>query len=372
MNYWTKWKQSSQTNIKYFVKHGTGSLLLLGCLVFSSCIAPRDTLEKIVPSAGNLQGYVSTSIPFDQKMLDQARRSTYLINSITYFTQYFLPEDQSWTREMLENIRFDKQGWDKTVITRPASGTGTLISKNENIIAFLTCAHIFDHSDTLYVPLDKNEPEVLGTVLVKTRNDIYLPEIFIEGNLEIISIDTKADLCILKGITKTKNTSLHVFPFSIGNSEDLDWGNDVYVLGYPQGFQMVTKGMVSKPFKFRPYDFVIDAPFNKGMSGGPVLALNAKTNLLELVGIGKAVAAETKEILVPEKSVFSDSLPTGIKYSGKIYSDRINIINKGICFTISTKDILSFLEKHQKELDKLDLDVENFLNGKPSTGQDDS
>lgn len=294
-------------------------------------------------------------------LLWSARESTYLVNTISYYTQYFLPEDNKLTKQDLENMDYRSQGWTKNITTQPASGTGILIGWQRENAIFITSAHLFDQADTILIPYDQKSRKGYQSVLIRTKHEIFLPDIFTEGNLEIISIDKKADICLLRGTVNPDNRKLHVFPFSLGNSRDLDWGSEVFIVGFPQGFHMITTGLVSKPFKFRPYEFALDAPFNKGMSGAPILFYDNKEKTLKLVGIGKSVSASTIPILVPEPGIGSDSTLVRSVYKDKIYTDEITIVNHGVSFTVPTNTIKDFLSENNEMVRNMGISLLELL-----------
>ena len=89
--------------------------------------------------------------------------------------------------------------------------------------------------------------------------------------MEVLAIDRKSDIAILgKEIEGEKPNNIKVFPYLMGDSKELEWGSFVYIMGFPLGHAMITRGIVSDPYKIRKGSFLIDAVFNQGFSGGPV------------------------------------------------------------------------------------------------------
>lgn len=362
-----KWNPLLQTRIKARSDRLFLYFITAGVIVFSGCQFPGNLsgLRADLSDAGQVRN------AHVRNLLNDARRSTYLINTVSYYTQYFLPDTILWSRADVNDINITRQGWDKTIITRPASGTGTLVWKNDEDIALLTSAHLFNLPDTIYVPLNDLDPDLIGSVLLRTKNEIFLPDIHTREDLEIAVIDNRADICILKGKADPQSTKLHLFPFTLGNSYKLEWGSRIYVIGFPQGFQMITRGLVSKPFKYRSYQFSIDAPFNRGMSGAPILAYNLEMNTLQLMGIGKSVSAESHGILIPENIPRTDSLSARVEYDGRIFVDKLTLVNQGICFTVSSKEIRDFIQSNNRILQEHDINFHDFLNPPSSNDGDD-
>ena len=129
---------------------------------------------------------------------------------------------------------------------------------------------------------------------------------------EIVGTDPATDIAILK----VRASSRALTPLPLGDSDEVEVGDDVVAIGNPFGYtRSVTKGIVSAlqrqivaPDSFRSrIDHVIqtDAPINRGNSGGPLL--NAEGDVIGVntqiatgdtggqgnVGIGFAVPVDT-------------------------------------------------------------------------------
>ncbi len=94
------------------------------------------------------------------------------------------------------------------------------------------------------------------------------------GEFEVIAKDRKKDLAIL-GRQYVGDPYQLIKPLKIpmGNPKDLEWGSFVYIIGYPMGHKMVTKGIISNPRDDESNSFLIDALFHRGFSGGIILAI---------------------------------------------------------------------------------------------------
>ena len=109
---------------------------------------------------------------------------------------------------------------------------------------------------------------------------------------EIVGTDPATDIAVLK----VKASSRALTPLPLGDSDDVQVGDDVVAIGNPFGYtRSVTKGIVSAlqrqivaPDSFRSrIDQVIqtDAPINKGNSGGPLLNANG-----EVIGVNTQIS----------------------------------------------------------------------------------
>ena len=149
-------------------------------------------------------------------------------------------------------------------------GAGFFIDKNGNV---LTAAHV-----------------VKDTIEIWVRIPEYGKKIY---RAEIVCVYPDFDLAIIRVVNINNKYYL-----KLGNSEDLELGQSVYALGYPDNseYPMRTTGTVSG----RRDDYIqTDTPINKGNSGGPLL--NIKD---EVIGVNSAVVAgsEDSSLIVPINS----------------------------------------------------------------------
>lgn len=117
-------------------------------------------------------------------------------------------------------------------------------------------------------------------------------------------------------------------------------------MGYPMGHKMITKGIVSSPNRDKKGTFLTDAPFNRGFSGGAVLAIRDGVPNFELVGLAKSVSATSNFVLTPSKDFDQSLYDPGNPYDGEIFVDMKTDIRYGITTVISTEMIKEFFEKN--------------------------
>ena len=65
------------------------------------------------------------------------------------------------------------------------------------------------------------------------------------------------------------------------------------------GHKMITRGIVSNTRDDKSDSFLIDALFNRGFSGGIILAIRDGVPNFELVGMAKSVSAKNEYLLTP-------------------------------------------------------------------------
>jgi len=173
-------------------------------------------------------------------------------------------------------------------------GSGFSITNNGRI---LSCNHLFN----------KLEPQQIANLkaMVMTEQGIdkyrWLP-------LSIINRDTDNDLAILQ-VSDYQKTLLR--PLKLGNSDEIDVGNDVYFIGFPYAAQLindgfgvtliVNRGVISNiknpitDLTMRNW-IIIDAISNPGNSGCPLL--NKKNNkVIGVMSISFRIQSQTNNTL---------------------------------------------------------------------------
>jgi len=139
-----------------------------------------------------------------------------------------------------------------------AEGSGFIVSPDGYVV---TNNHVIDEASEIKVSINENE----------------------KYTAELIGADPRTDLALLK--IKSDKTFKHV-SFASGRPRVGDW---VIAVGNPFGLGgTVTAGIVSahgRSIGAGPYDYLqLDAPVNRGNSGGPTFNLNG-----EVVGVNSAI-----------------------------------------------------------------------------------
>ncbi len=154
-------------------------------------------------------------------------------------------------------------------------GSGFIYKKENGYYYALTNTHVIDGSQNIKI--------------LSSQDDIEddLPE------AEIVGSDEVYDVAIIRFKTDDELTVLEM-----GDSNDLEIGEDVYAIGSPYGTNFagsITSGIVSAPIReFEKYSHTYqylqtDTAINPGNSGGPLLNSNG-----EVVGINSMKIADTE------------------------------------------------------------------------------
>jgi S1-C subfamily serine protease len=287
------------------------------------------------------------------KELEEISNTIRMINSIAFYESYIFPGESKFKKGQIHTIDFEKEAAQKVYYNNTASGTGTIISKDNGLLGLITVAHIVSFPDTVvsyFVHPDGTFSEYVQSVSVKSRQTNYVPDFPGNGELEIFAMDKEKDLALLgKQYPPDLTIMMPVFNYKWGSSEELEWGDFVYVFGFPMNFKVLSRGIVSS-LKKESNTFLIDAVFNKGCSGGIVLAIRDGVPNFELVGLVKSVPAEFENYIRPltkERDLeYSPLLP----YKGDVYVDKEQILRMGITKVIGIEIVKDFLKENQELL----------------------
>ncbi len=328
------------------------------------------SLAILTLSSGLAAGCASSSIPeYDRgagtdkydtvfpsretgDLIEQAFRSVRMVNSVAYYAEYtFRPVDAVRPSD-LSVMDLKARSLEPDFFRDTSSGTGIVLRAGEDRLALLTSAHVVHFADTiltLYEPGPDGEASV-RTAAIKERQVTYLPDVEGADKLEIAAIDPRADLAVIGQQLDGADRNVSPLQFATGQIEDLQWGSFVYVLGYPAGVKMVTRGLTSRPVADNLKSFVIDATFNNGFSGGAVFAIRDGVPNLEWVGMATSSAALTEWTLMPSVSEGDVGLDPGSPFQGDIFAVQKKRLRYGITICVSADAVVEFLERHADEL----------------------
>jgi hypothetical protein len=305
--------------------------------------------------------------------LEKVAESVRMISCIAYYKSYVFPPEANVRIGNVHDPLLKKKATKEVFSNRTSSGSATIIYYENRRIALLTCAHVVDFADTMftyYRSEDRKETEVIQSIAVKDRQSNYVASIQGARELEILALDVKNDLAVIG--QKMYEQSAHdvaVFSYPFGRAKELEWGAFVYLFGYPAGYQIITKGIVSSPNRDKNGSFLTDAVFNRGFSGGIVLAIRDGVPNFELVGMATLVPARQQYWVTPCKEGEPADFEQDVPYKGDVYVESRTDIIYGIAPAISSELIIDFLEAHQEELLQRGYDLRSFLQPRPASKQ---
>jgi len=315
-------------------------------------------------------GAYDSEFPYrsSSQQLEQIMESVKRVSCIAYYKVYSFRADEkiklrNITSDLLD--RFD----DSSVFTNNStSGTATVIYSSGRRLALLTCAHVVGFPDTVvtyHINAERRLTDNISSIAFKKRQSNFVA-MLPEGEVSILAIDIDADLAVLgTELNVPPSRPIPAFRYPLGSAKELDWGAFVYLFGYPSGFKMITKGIVSNPNKDRHGSFLIDAVFTRGFSGGICLAIRDGIPNFELVGMVKLVAAHTSYVVTPGREYGSVEFDSSVPYTGNVYVERKTEIEYGITQAISVERIREFLEENSTLLSTMGYSVSGLLQSSP-------
>jgi S1-C subfamily serine protease len=326
--------------------------LLAGLGILGGCTAPIVTTQ---PPA---RSYYLTAPGYDvSPELEELFRSVHQIEYTAEYTTYTFDEAAGVTEDDIYAGGFEARADTSYSETLAKAGTATVIRRSVNRLTLLTVAHVVRYPEFRFQfyedapgrrsrASDVRRRVASASVLIAERGHL-LPR---SGPLrfEVQAMDERLDLAMLR-IDLSGRVEADRFPavaLDAGNARSLAWGSFLYVLGYPRGYPLVTRMIVSNPDRDGQGGFITDGIWNEGMSGGLIVAIRGNTGALELVGLARASAAEREFRLVPDTAGIVPGAPT-FRYDGPLWLETGLRPTYGIGLPIPMTSIEGFLRAHR-------------------------
>lgn len=332
-------------------------LLLMSCTTVQETSAPQQQQQQIPIPDNKYDSEFPIKSVSDE--LDFVSGTVKKLDCLAFYMTYQFPpgnqiDEHHLTKDILKN-----QSISSGVVNESVSGTAVVIYFDGNMVGLLTCAHVVDFPDTLTTRYDNGEgPIELISVKIKQQN--YVKDLPSGDDIEVLATDEKRDIALLGKKLEERGDMLPVLNYPVGNSKDLDWGSQVYVMGYPVGQLMVTRAIVSNPDKAHKGRFLTDALYNRGISGSPVLAIRDGVPNFELVGMASSASAKQVYYVKPGKDA-PEYLNPDDPYTGPLYTDQYKDIKYGVTFNVSIEAITDFINKNNDLLYKKGFMVDRFF-----------
>ncbi|MGD8782423.1 MAG: serine protease [Ignavibacteria bacterium] len=338
-------------------------LLILSFLSFYSCSSYiKDTAYPTLSD-----GKYDSEFPYKSSSteLEKISKSIRMLNVMAFYKGFMFDKIYNLKRSNLSGDILEDAASKYFNFYQTSSGTATIIYNNLGKIALLTCSHIVDYPDTIityYLNEDGTKSDIIESISFKMNQNNYIPELPANEKLEIVIKDEKLDIAVLSAnIKQQKREDFPAINYPIGYARELEWGSFVYAFGYPLGQKMITKGIVSNPDFEGKSGFLIDAIFNKGFSGGLVLAIRDGVPNFELVGLVKSVPAEVEYILQPSVENTQRGINPVIPYEGEIFIEMKKSLKLGVTKVVPIESIVEYLKKNKKLLDKNHINLGNSI-----------
>jgi hypothetical protein len=284
--------------------------------------------------------------------------------SVDYHVHSF-SEDDAPTDLDLEGQNVLARASAITTMSETRRATAVVLSRSNRSILFLTAAHAVFRPDTIieYFGSPRRgavvapEGRKIRSMSIKNVQTNWALELPGARTFDVLAWDVGEDLALigfqyaqLDGLARTRPMRLRA-----GDPADLVPGSFVYVLGYPGGYRMVSRG-VATPQEDGSDSFVIDGNWNQGVSGGAILAMRGPEEVLEWVGMARAAAAVREQRLIPSEVDTEEYDPT-IPYEGPIFLDEMLRIQYGVTLSVPMTVIREFIEGSRSRLNRMGYEV---------------
>ncbi|MBN2602330.1 MAG: trypsin-like peptidase domain-containing protein [Candidatus Marinimicrobia bacterium] len=344
------------------VKKTVITILIFWIAGFTACT--RQIYQAAYPTLND--GAYDTEFPYRNcsKELKRIGDTVKMVNSIAYYKSYiFVEANQLLHRNLTtENLQNDASG--QIFFNNSTAGTATIIFHEGQQLALLTCAHVVSFPDTIisYFTLSNGKPSMfIQSVAVKERQSNYVTDLWKVPEVEVLITDKDNDIALLGGILPgSEIPMIPVFDYPFGSAKNLEWGSFVYLMGFPRGYKLITRGIVSDPNRTKNGEFIIDALFNRGCSGGLVLAVKDGVPNFEFVGIARSAAAEYEYVIRPASTFDQSKYDLTFPYNGDLFVDYKANINYGVTHIVPVEQIREFLSKNRTELRERGYDFSKF------------
>jgi len=333
-----------------------GTLVLVGC-------APRQVIVERAP-----QAHYQTSFPLHDtsRELERAFASLHRIAYTGEYHTHIFPLEAGITEADLADPAILDRAVESFFETESKRGTGVVLARSGNRVALVTNDHVvrFPRLRIHHFDEEPGTPRAsrrVASVSLRTREWGGLFDHPALGSFEVLARDSIDDIAVAELRLPDLDTSDRFPPIGIppGDPRRLNWGSFVYVLGYPSGFPLVTRAIVSDPDHDGRGGFLTDGLWNEGISGGAILAIRGETGQLEWVGMTRAGAGAWEVRLQPQGDEEIED-EVGILYRGPIYAERILRIQYGITHPVSMTAMRDFLDRHREMLRRRGYDVRRF------------
>ncbi|MDX1640510.1 MAG: serine protease [Balneolaceae bacterium] len=343
----------------------TAKITLL-LLVFSmGCSGSREVAiissGKNYSDRGTYRNHVNSGLIRTQ--IEEGFRSVLRIqNNVIYRTYQFYLDDLPLESEVrgqdLEEISAQSYLDDQAT-----AGTAIVLTNHRGKYALLTAAHTVFYPDTIWHYQDDSpDPDNPFVEAVSVRQSVNHFVIMENGivRLDLAVHDSNRDLAIMTNSNRLSANMMTPLAIPLGNSEQLDWGDLVYALGYPKGAKMVTMGTASRS-NHPNRSILIDASFNRGFSGGALFAVRNDGSGLRWMGVVTSALGENETYLTPESTEVEDFDPE-VPYTGDLFVRSTPRINYGITNAIAINEIMEFFRENEEQINDSGIVIPTMQN----------
>lgn len=331
--------------------------IILFLILFVSTASCTGAREAVV--GGDDSGYYKNHLQSQalRDDINEGFRSVVRIQNNVIYRTYQFYIDEMPLRADLERVDFADVAAESYLDDQSTAGTAIVLSESRGKYAMLTASHTVFYPDTIWHYRSDSENEggryVEAVSVRESVNYIMLNERGVI-KIELVANDSNRDLAVMTNAEAQRNL-MRPLSLPIGQSDELDWGDIVYAIGYPKGAKMVTMGTASRS-DHPTRSILIDASFNRGFSGGALFAVRNDGSGLELIGIVTSALGENETYLAPE-TIQTEEYDPDVPYTGDVFVRTAPRINYGITNAVDTEVVMEFLRENEDQLNDAGLVV---------------
>jgi S1-C subfamily serine protease len=206
----------------------------------------------------------------------------------------------------------------------------------------------------------KNAPLKSVSILNKVEYLVFdAPKL---SSFSVLSRNKADDLALIKTELPDERTepfTVETLKMNLGNEKWMQWGSLVYALGYPMGYKMLTKGLISDPDKESNFYTLSDIQFNPGISGGLVMSIRGDTHAFEWIGMASSASSTVEYVLRPRENALNEKEDFQV-YTDTLFVQRKVAVNQGITRSIKASSIRRFLDESASILSANGFDLTTF------------
>ena len=311
------------------------------------------------------QAYYQTGFPVFNTA-DPLRRTLASVKPIRitsfYRTYVFTPDAGPAESEWIDDALLGRAA-DTVEVGQSRRATAAVVGASRGKVTLLTVHHAVNLPDTVVEYFETEATGARDRVRDRKIRSIAILQgssrwmVGPEGldSFEVLVSDELTDLAFL-GIEYPGDSvpsDVVVLRVPVGDPARLSLGSFVYVVGYPAGYPMITSGLVGgvpQGRRGRDDSFTVDGVWNKGISGGLVLAVRGEGDALEWVGLARATDVETAYRLVPQEGAEKQVEPW-VPYEGPLYLEETSQMLYGINLSTPMSAIRRFAEESRGVLE---------------------
>jgi len=341
----------------------SNQIVFITALIYIGLLAGCTTTEEISANReiSNADNKYNTEFPGKDlpKELEYISKTVKKLDCLAFYMTYVFPSVNNLKMNSLSDSVLRNLSINNSVNNQSVSGTAMVIYNDGKRLGLLTCAHVIDFPDTIITRYE-NGKGAIQSVSVKIRQQNFVRDLPAGSDIKILAKDINDDIAFIGKTLDNEGVYQAVLNYPAGNTKDLQWGSEVYVMGYPIGNLMVTRAIVSDPDKADKGRFLTDAMYNRGISGSPVFAIRDGLPNFELVGMASSASAKQIYYVKPGKEE-PEYINPEVPYTGDLYVDSYKDIKYGVTFNVSIEGINAFLKDNKNVLQKEGFDPNRFF-----------